>query len=50
MPEKSKEFTIEMWPGMEKRIFQMLLGNSTEANINWYLKPESGSFHILSKI
>lgn len=44
MSEFSKEFSNDSWNSLEKRIFQMLLSNSTEANINWNLGVDSSKF------
>jgi hypothetical protein len=48
MPAQSIEFTNETWLGLEKRILQvfyelskMMLGNSTECNINWKIQEKS---------
>ena len=43
MPEHSKSFSVESWSALEKRIYQMMLGASTEANINWRLNSRSSN-------
>jgi len=35
MGEKAKEFTNYNWTSLEKRLFQMVISNSSEATINW---------------
>jgi hypothetical protein len=46
MPMESRNFSVESWSALEKRIFMMLIGASTEANINWRLNLHSRKFQI----
>jgi len=41
MPESHKDFSSNLWSGLEKRLFQMALSNTTEGNTNWTVKPTS---------
>lgn len=41
MPEHSKSFSVESWEALEGRIYQMLISNSIEAEINWRIKSHS---------
>ena len=41
MPDTSVSFSCESWNGLEKRLYQMSIGNTTEANIHWNLRPDS---------
>jgi tubulin delta len=45
MPDTYKDFTNDSWGGLEKRIHQMLLGNSSEADINWQVSSKSKYFN-----
>lgn len=41
MGEKAKEFSNYNWMSLEKRLFQMVISNSSEAMINWGTTVES---------
>lgn len=44
MGEKAKEFSNYNWNSLEKRLFQMMISNTSEAAINWGTTVESKSF------
>jgi tubulin delta len=45
MPESYKDFSNDTWQGLEKRIFQMLVANCSEADINWSVTTKSKNFN-----
>lgn len=41
MPDTYKDFTNNTWSGLEKRLFQMAMSNTSEANVNWSVNAKS---------
>jgi Tubulin len=45
MPDSYKDFSQDTWQGLEKRIYQMLISNTSEANISWSTTTKSSNFN-----
>ena len=50
MGQNAKEFSNYNWNSLEKRIYQMLIGNSSEAMINWGTTLESSKRKKISQL
>ncbi len=51
MPDKSHDYTVDLWPGLLKRLKQMLITNSPiDEGMNWSCKPYTNRFKSLANL